>query len=73
VKTYRNVGTSTIVVDGSHAPGSVFTVEMPPSTETFLTQIGAIVEVIPDPDPVVPDAEEVVAPHRRLHRKKEEQ
>jgi len=55
VKTYRVVGTSTVAVSGSHPPGSVFCVDMPASTEAFLTQIGAIVEVVvprdPDPEP----------------------
>lgn len=77
MKTYKVVGTSTVVVSGSHAPGDVFTAEMDEATERFLVQIGAIVEVAPPrvPDAVVsePEPEPVVAPYRRLYRKKEEQ
>jgi hypothetical protein len=73
MKTYKVVGTSTVVVNGSHAPGDVFTTVMDADTEVFLTQIGAIVTVAPEiPDAGISEPEPVVAPSRRLHRKKEE-
>ncbi len=52
MKRYQVVGTSTVVVNGSHPPGDEFSADMSVLTEAFLTQIGAIVEVV-EPEPVV--------------------
>ena len=74
MKTYKVVGTAPIDANGPHIPGDVFEADIAPVTEAFLTQIGAIVEVVPPvPDAPAPEPAPVVASSRRLFRKKEEE
>jgi hypothetical protein len=47
VKRYLVVGSSTIAIEGSHAPGDTFEADMSATLEEFLTRIGAIEEVTP--------------------------
>ena len=47
MKHYKVVGSSTIAIEGSHAPGEEFDANLTTEHEAFLFQIGAIEEVVP--------------------------